>query len=84
MEASWFEIQETLEGIRNLPGVNIWTTPDRTNQMDLPRYVEYDVTGTAALLTGENVATVAREGRVQKVSSNPVEYSGMALIPAMC
>ena len=81
VEAAWFEIQEQLEGIRNLPGIDIWTTPNRTNQMDLPRYVEYNVTASNASATAENVSTVVREGTIENVSSQPLEYSAMARIP---
>ena len=84
VESAWYEIQEKVLGIRNIPGVEILSTGD-SRPHDLPTFEEYSVTPTtpseANLITGENVATVLREGDGAKVSTNPQEFSAMARVP---
>ena len=83
-EADWFEVQERVIGIYNLPGVQRFNTGDSRTH-DFPYFEEYSVTANApadnTLVVAENTASPLREGSGGKRTATPQEISALARVP---
>lgn len=83
-EADWFEVQERVIGIYNLPGIQRFNTGDSRTH-DFPYFEEYSVTASTpadnTLVVAENTASPLREGDGGKRSATPQEISALARVP---
>lgn len=85
-EADWYEVQEQVLGIYNLPGIQRFNTGDSRTH-DFPYFEEYSVSagqpGTVADagIVAENAVSTLREGDGGKRTATPQEYSALARVP---